>query len=107
MTTDNARTRALPQSQVAAFNHLTRQREAILRALSDHPGFVSAQTLHIRLCTDGGRIGLSTVYRNLRALARAGPRPSIPTTNPMRRDNNEDQSRRPRATQTLSIASLG
>lgn len=56
----------------AGFRKRTRQREAILRSLTEHPGFVSAQTLHTRLLTSGERIGLTTVYRTLHALAKAG-----------------------------------
>ena len=59
-------------SKMAGFNKRTRQRQAVLRSLTEHPGFVSAQTLHDRLRTSGERIGLTTVYRTLRALADAG-----------------------------------
>jgi Fur family ferric uptake transcriptional regulator len=57
---------------VAAFSKRTRQREAVLSSLADHPGFVSAQTLHARLRQAGIRIGLTTVYRTLHALSEAG-----------------------------------
>jgi Fur family ferric uptake transcriptional regulator len=72
MTTGDATAGDRPQSQVAGFSKGTRQREAILRSLTEHAGFVSAQTLHIRLRTSGERIGLTTVYRTLHALAEAG-----------------------------------
>jgi Fur family ferric uptake transcriptional regulator len=72
MTTDGATAGDELQSQVAGFSKRTRQREAILRSLTEQAGFVSAQTLHTRLRTSGERIGLSTVYRTLHALAGAG-----------------------------------
>jgi Fur family transcriptional regulator, ferric uptake regulator len=72
MTADGAKTGDRLHSKVAGFSHRTRQREAILQSLTDHPGFVSAQTLHTRLRAGGEHIGLSTVYRTLHALARAG-----------------------------------
>ncbi len=43
-----------------------------LRGLAAHPCFVTAQTLHTRLPAEGGRIGLTTVYRTLHMLAEAG-----------------------------------
>jgi Fur family transcriptional regulator, ferric uptake regulator len=50
----------------------TRQRRAVLAALAEDPDFTSAQALHQRLCERGERIGLTTVYRTLHALASAG-----------------------------------
>ncbi|MCT7356151.1 transcriptional repressor [Streptomyces sp. 15-116A] len=50
----------------------TRQRKAILRALHERAGFTSAQELHEALEADGITIGLTTVYRTLSALERAG-----------------------------------
>jgi Fur family transcriptional regulator, ferric uptake regulator len=50
----------------------TYQRATVLRALVDTGDFVSAQVLHARLITNGTRVGLSTVYRTLTALAEAG-----------------------------------
>ncbi|MER7054164.1 transcriptional repressor [Streptomyces sp. NPDC000351] len=50
----------------------TRQRKAVLSALHDRPGFTSAQELHEALEADGVTIGLTTVYRTLRALDRSG-----------------------------------
>lgn len=69
--TDSERNR-LNGRKVAAFSKRTRQREAVLRSLSEHLGFVSAQTLHARLREAGENIGLTTVYRTLNALADAG-----------------------------------
>ncbi|GAA3994168.1 Fur family transcriptional regulator [Streptomyces marokkonensis] len=50
----------------------TRQRRAVLGALHDRTGFTSAQELHEALEADGITIGLTTVYRTLRALDRSG-----------------------------------
>lgn len=50
----------------------TPQRAAVLRAIADCPDFLSAQELHARLAAEGVSIGLTTVYRSVQALARAG-----------------------------------
>jgi Fur family transcriptional regulator, ferric uptake regulator len=50
----------------------TRQRDAITRVLNDAAGFRSAQELHDELTSEGHRVGLTTVYRTLQALADAG-----------------------------------
>ncbi|CAL9641061.1 Fur family transcriptional regulator [Streptomyces sp. enrichment culture] len=50
----------------------TRQRTAVMQALAVHQDFVSAQALYNRLVENGVRIGLTTVYRTLRALAASG-----------------------------------
>jgi Fur family ferric uptake transcriptional regulator len=50
----------------------TQQRATVLAALTRSEDFTSAQTLHARLLAAGGRVGLSTVYRTLTALADAG-----------------------------------
>ncbi|QKV97983.1 transcriptional repressor [Streptomyces sp. NA02950] len=50
----------------------TWQRSAVLRALDDHPDFVSARALHAALAADGTTVGLTTVYRTLRKLEHAG-----------------------------------
>lgn len=50
----------------------TPQRAAVLGALHACDGFVSAQTLHAALVTDGVAVGLTTVYRTLRLLEAAG-----------------------------------
>jgi len=50
----------------------TRQRGAVAALLSEQDGFHSAQTLHAMLRDRGERIGLTTVYRTLQALADAG-----------------------------------
>lgn len=50
----------------------TRQREAIASVLATTDDFLSAQQLHDELTARGEKIGLTTVYRNLQALTRAG-----------------------------------
>ncbi|HEX2050829.1 MAG TPA: Fur family transcriptional regulator [Actinomycetota bacterium] len=50
----------------------TRQRAAIVDALGAAGGFRTAQELHDELRAAGARVGLTTVYRNLQALADAG-----------------------------------
>jgi Fur family ferric uptake transcriptional regulator len=52
--------------------HQTQQRRAVLRALTQVPGFISAQELHARLRHAGNMVALATVYRALRVLADAG-----------------------------------
>lgn len=51
---------------------MTRQRTAVTRALAAADGFQSAQALHDALRAGGDRVGLTTVYRHLQALADAG-----------------------------------
>lgn len=50
----------------------TRQRAAIKRALETATGFRSAQQLYDELRDAGEKVGLTTVYRTLQALAEAG-----------------------------------
>ncbi len=50
----------------------TRQRAAILDALSRQGDFRSAQQIHEQMRADGDTVGLATVYRNLQSLASAG-----------------------------------
>ncbi|GHJ45366.1 transcriptional repressor [Catellatospora sp. TT07R-123] len=50
----------------------TRQRSAVATLLSEVEGFHSAQQLHAMLRDRGERVGLTTVYRTLQALADAG-----------------------------------
>lgn len=49
----------------------TRQRRAVAAILGDLEGFASAQEIHDILKRRGESVGLSTVYRNLQALADA------------------------------------
>lgn len=50
----------------------TRQRAAISNALHAAGGFRSAQELHDELRAAGARVGLTTIYRELQALAESG-----------------------------------
>ncbi|MGH2734501.1 MAG: Fur family transcriptional regulator [Actinomycetota bacterium] len=50
----------------------TRQRAAIARALEEAGGFRSAQSLYDEMRGRGDKVGLTTVYRNLQALADSG-----------------------------------
>ncbi|HWV26928.1 MAG TPA: Fur family transcriptional regulator [Aeromicrobium sp.] len=49
----------------------TRQRRAVAAILAELDGFASAQEIHDALRRRGESVGLSTVYRNLQALAEA------------------------------------
>ncbi|MDQ6650743.1 MAG: transcriptional repressor [Actinomycetota bacterium] len=51
---------------------MTRQQDAITAALDGAGGFRSAQELHAVLRSAGDRVGLTTVYRTLQALAETG-----------------------------------
>ena len=48
-----------------ATQRLTKQRKAIIEALTSQENFRSAQEIHSLLTINGETIGLSTVYRNL------------------------------------------
>lgn len=50
----------------------TRQRAAVADILARTDGFRSAQQIHSALESEGTRVGLATVYRNLQSLAEAG-----------------------------------
>lgn len=50
----------------------TWQRDRVRAALSENPGFVSAQDLHAALRDENTGIGLATVYRALATLAASG-----------------------------------
>ena len=50
----------------------TRQAKGVAEVLPALPGFRSAPEVHAALRSTGGRIGLATVYRQLRFLARQG-----------------------------------
>lgn len=47
----------------------TKQRQAVVDALQGRDEFRSAQRIHEDMASAGVRVGLATVYRNLRALA--------------------------------------
>ncbi len=55
----------------------TRQKRAVARLLDQTDEFTSAQDLHARLRATGERIGLATVYSQLRALAGSGEIDSV------------------------------
>jgi len=55
----------------------TRQKRAVATLLDETDQFTSAQELHARLRAAGERIGLATVYSQLRALAGAGEIDSV------------------------------
>jgi len=50
----------------------TRQKRALARILQETDEFRSAQSLHAALAQTGTRVGLTTVYNQLRALADSG-----------------------------------
>jgi Fur family ferric uptake transcriptional regulator len=56
---------------------MTRQKRAVAAVLESAEGFTSAQDLHARLRADGERVGLATVYNQLRTLASAGEIDSV------------------------------
>ncbi len=60
------------QPQPGEWRRTTRQREAVHTALAHSPDFVTAKALHAALTEAGVPTGLTTVYRALRAMARAG-----------------------------------
>lgn len=51
---------------------MTRRQQAVRDALAESTGFRSAQDIYADLRADGSRIGLTTVYRALQALAQSG-----------------------------------
>ncbi len=61
-----------PPGEVGLIGRPTPQRTEVLRVLSGCQEFISAQLLHAGLLAAGSRVGLSTVYRTLTALATAG-----------------------------------
>lgn len=56
----------------ASLSRSTRQRSAVLELLGKVSGFHSAQELHAMLRGRGDKVGLTTVYRTLQALAERG-----------------------------------
>ena len=51
---------------------MTARQDTVRQALASAPTFVSAQDLHARLRSAGHKIGLTTVYRTLQAMAARG-----------------------------------
>ncbi len=70
VSSSTGRSRNQPPATVS--QRSTRQRAAIMSALADSEGFVSAQDLHASIRQHHGSVGLSTVYRSLQALAESG-----------------------------------
>ncbi|MDH6574478.1 transcriptional repressor [Kitasatospora sp. MAP5-34] len=60
-----------PPNEVELIGRPTPQRTEVLQALAGCEEFISAQLLHAGLLAAGSRVGLSTVYRTLTALAAA------------------------------------
>lgn len=52
-----------------AQKRVTKQRQAVIEILEGRADFRSAQRIHEELLQTNAKIGLATVYRNLRALA--------------------------------------
>lgn len=59
---------------------MTRRQQAVMSALADEPNFRSAQEIYAAMRAGGERIGLTTVYRTLTALAEAGELDVLRTT---------------------------
>ncbi|MEU4115709.1 Fur family transcriptional regulator [Kitasatospora sp. NPDC028055] len=74
-------TDAQPDNDHDGLGRLTPQRAEVLRALRGCEDFVSAQVLHAGLLITGSRVGLSTVYRTLTALAEVGRADVVRDTN--------------------------
>lgn len=70
-----------PADGVELIGRPTPQRAEVLETLAGCEEFVSAQALHTRLVLAGSRVGLSTVYRTLTALAEAGRADVVRDTN--------------------------
>lgn len=68
-------------TSVPPATRMTRQKLAVSRLLDRTDEFTSAQDLHARLRQAGERIGLTTVYSQLRALAEAGEIDSVRSEN--------------------------
>ncbi len=59
-------------ANAAVQQRTTRQKRALDQVLAAGSDFRSAQELHAELRSGGARVGLTTVYNNLRALAERG-----------------------------------
>ncbi len=62
---------------VTRTSRMTRQKQAVADLLDHLDEFTSAQDLHARLRGSGARVGLTTVYTQLRALADSGEIDSV------------------------------
>jgi Fur family transcriptional regulator, ferric uptake regulator len=83
-----AHAHAGPTTADAPGARATKQKRAIVELLDQTTEFTSAQDLHTRLRTGGERVGLTTVYSQLRSLADAG------AVDTLRADNGEVLYRR-------------
>jgi len=63
--------------QTARGSRMTRQKRAVAALLAETGEFSSAQDLHARLKETGGKVGLATIYSQLRTLADAGEIDSV------------------------------
>ena len=79
-------------SVVAANSHTTRQKRAVAAALDELKEFTSAQELYARLCANGTRVGVATIYNQLRFLVQHGQLDCV------RNENGEFLYRRCRST---------
>jgi Fur family ferric uptake transcriptional regulator len=59
-------------SPATVVRRTTRQRTAVVEAISGLDSFLSAQEVHQRIQQSGDKVGLATVYRALQSLADAG-----------------------------------
>jgi Fur family ferric uptake transcriptional regulator len=65
------------RSQASRTPRMTRQKRAVAALLADTGEFSSAQDLHARLKDAGEKVGLATIYSQLRSLADAGEIDSV------------------------------
>jgi Fur family ferric uptake transcriptional regulator len=63
--------------RAGASGRMTRQKRAVAELLDETEAFSSAQELHARLRDRGERVGLATVYSQLRSLEAAGEIDSV------------------------------
>ena len=68
-----------PATSATSAGRPTRQRRAIAAAMETFDDFRSAQEIHVLLSEQGERVGLSTVYRTLQAIADADEIDSLRT----------------------------
>lgn len=64
-------------TQVSRGSRMTRQKRAVAALLAETGEFSSAQDLHMRLKEAGEKVGLATIYSQLRTLADAGEIDSV------------------------------
>jgi Fur family transcriptional regulator, ferric uptake regulator len=64
-------------TQVSHGSRMTRQKRAVAALLAETGEFSSAQDLHMRLKEAGEKVGLATIYSQLRTLADAGEIDSV------------------------------